>query len=129
MVAAGVVAMSRAMVGSAMLAIALSSTAMETAIASVAMARRRAAGGRPSARSIRGAHQASSNAAHAHLTLDTPTNKLANPANARSCDAPAANRRFCPLRMDRQQRSYEPGLLRAAVRPGDRHGLRRAGDR
>src|ERR1700722_7398664 len=119
MVAAGVVAMSRAMVGRAMLAIALSSTAMETAIAIVAMARRRAPSGSPSPRSIR-LHP---NAATANLTGEGSANKLADPTDTRSCDAPAANRGLGPARMDRRQWPHEPGLLCRAVRPGDGHDL------
>ena len=80
------------MVGSAMLAIALSSTAMETAMASVAMARRRGAG----RQAVRQVHQAPFNAATANLTAERPANKLSHPTEFRSCDAPAANRGVGP---------------------------------
>src|ERR1039458_5403998 len=94
MVAAGVVTMSRAMVGRAMLAIALSSTAMETAIASVAMARRRALGGSPSSRSIRLGPMLCLPTVAANLTWETPANKLPNRTDIRSRNDAHANRRL-----------------------------------
>ena len=61
-------------------------------------------------------HQASYNAAHAHLTPDTPANKLANPAAPGAAMRLAANRgaSICS-EWDRQHRLYESPAYHAPL--------------